>query len=97
MAMATSQANGKSKSHLTLWILAAILLAIVFSLWRPAAAENLHAGGEIFLRLLKMMVVPLVVTSVMSGILGMGDVRRLGKQGCLTFASLPQYWPSLSA
>ena len=28
--MATSQANGKSKSHLTLWILAAILLAIVF-------------------------------------------------------------------
>ena len=49
MAMATSQANGKSKSHLTLWILAAILLAIAFSLWRPAAAENLHAGGEIFL------------------------------------------------
>lgn len=86
MAMATSQANGKSKSHLTLWILAAILLAIVFSLWRPTAAENLHAGGEIFLRLLKMMVVPLVVTSVMSGILGMGDVRKLGKPGGLTLA-----------
>ena len=38
-------------------------------------------GGEIFLRLLKMMVVPLVVTSVMSGILGMGDIRKLGRPG----------------
>ena len=28
-----------------------------------------------------MMVVPLVVTSVMSGILGMGDIRKLGKPG----------------
>ena len=28
-----------------------------------------------------MMVVPLVVTSVMSGVLGMGDVRKLGRPG----------------
>jgi Na+/H+-dicarboxylate symporter len=41
-------------------------------------------GGEIFLRLLKMMVVPLVVSSVMSGILGMGDIRKLGRPGLLT-------------
>lgn len=41
-------------------------------------------GGEIFLRLLKMVVVPLVVSSVMSGILGMGDVRKLGLPGLAT-------------
>jgi Na+/H+-dicarboxylate symporter len=41
-------------------------------------------GGEIFLRLLKMMVVPLVLFSVMSGILGMGDVRKLGRPGAWT-------------
>jgi len=41
----------------------------------------LKLGGEVFLRVLKMLVVPLVVSSVMSGILGMGDVRKLGKPG----------------
>lgn len=41
-------------------------------------------GGEIFLNVLKMLVVPLVVTSVMSGVLGMGDVRKLGKPGGAT-------------
>ena len=34
-----------------------------------------------FLNLLMMMVVPLVMMSVMSGILGLGDVRKLGKPG----------------
>ena len=38
-------------------------------------------GGEIFLSLLQMVVVPLVMASVMSGILGMGDVRKLGRPG----------------
>lgn len=41
----------------------------------------LKLGGEIFLRVLKMMVVPLVVASVMSGIFGLGDVRKLGRPG----------------
>lgn len=41
----------------------------------------LRMGGEIFLRILKMLVVPLVVASVMSGILGLGDIRKLGRPG----------------
>ena len=59
----------------------AIILAIGVALVFPHFGAKLKPGGEIFLRLLKMMVVPLVVTSVMCGILGMGDVRRLGKPG----------------
>ena len=46
--------------------------------------EFISLGGDIFLRLLKMMVVPLVLTSVMSGVLGLGDVRKLGRPGSLT-------------
>jgi len=71
----------KKKSHLTLWICGAIIIAIVFALAIPQLAMKLYVGGEIFLRLLKMMVVPLVVMSVMSGILGLGDVRKLGRPG----------------
>ena len=40
-----------------------------------------EVGGEVFLNLLKMLVVPLVMSSVMSGILGLGNVRKLGKPG----------------
>ena len=66
---------------MTLWILIALLLAVVVALKAPEAAMKFHVGGEVFLNLLKMLVVPLVVTSVMSGIFGMGDVRKLGKPG----------------
>ncbi len=67
--------------RLTVQILIAIILAFAFALTLPHAAAKVHVGGEVFLNLLKMMVVPLVVTSVMSGIFGMGDVRKLGKPG----------------
>lgn len=67
--------------HLTLWICVAIVLAIATALLAPQFAMATEIGGEVFLRMLKMMVVPLVVTSVMCGILGMGDVRKLGKPG----------------
>ena len=46
-----------------------------------ALFEAIGIGGEVFLRALTMLVVPLVVASVMSGILGMGDVRKLGRPG----------------
>ena len=73
----------KKKGHhlTTILICIAIFLAIVLAIFAPKLAMMTHAGGEIFLDLLKMIVVPLVMTSVLSGILGMGDVRKLGKPG----------------
>jgi Na+/H+-dicarboxylate symporter len=80
--MAASSNFPKPKNgHLTLWICIAIVAAIIISLFLPRFAMKLHLGGEIFLRLLKMIVVPLVITSVLNGILGLGDVRKLGKPG----------------
>lgn len=54
---------------------------MIFALLAPHAAMKCEIGSTIFLNLLKMLVVPLVISSVMSGILGMGDVRKLGKPG----------------
>ncbi|MCI5116809.1 MAG: dicarboxylate/amino acid:cation symporter, partial [Candidatus Electrothrix sp. LOE1_4_5] len=71
----------KKKSFLTFYILGAIITAIVFALKFPEVAMKFHIGGEVFLKLLKMMVVPLVISSVMSGILGLGDIRKLGRPG----------------
>lgn len=37
--------------------------------------------GDFFLTALKMLIVPLVAASVISGVAGLGDVRRLGRMG----------------
>ena len=67
--------------HHTLYMIGAIVAALLLAWLAPNAALSLSLGGKIFLRLLMMVVVPLVMASVMSGILGLGDVRKLGKPG----------------
>jgi Na+/H+-dicarboxylate symporter len=42
--------------------------------------------GQMFLRLLFMLVIPLVVSGLAVGVAGLGDVRRLGRIGLTTFA-----------
>ncbi len=76
-----SQPTNESNKHLTRWIVIAIVAAILVALIFPHFAMAFDVGGQIFLRLLQMVVVPLVMASVMSGILGMGDVRKLGRPG----------------
>lgn len=68
-------------NSLTYWIAGAIVAAVAMALIVPNVAMHFELGGELFLRALKMIVVPLVFTSVMCGILGLGDVRKLGKPG----------------
>ena len=70
-------------SRLSVYIAAAIVAAIALAFAAPSFAMRFTIGGEIFLNLLTMMVVPLVVASVMSGIIGLGDVRKLGRPGGL--------------
>lgn len=65
----------------TVLMIGAIVAALLLAWLAPSWAMSLKTGGEIFLRLLMMVVVPLVMASVMSGILGLGDVRKLGRPG----------------
>ncbi len=37
--------------------------------------------GTLFLKSLKMIVIPLVVSSLLAGIIGLGDIRKLGRMG----------------
>jgi Na+/H+-dicarboxylate symporter len=41
----------------------------------------IHGIKEIFLKLLKMIVIPLVFASLVSGIVGLGNIRKLGRMG----------------
>lgn len=45
-----------------------------------------HVVGTLFINALKMLVVPLVLFSLIPGIIGIGDIRLLGRIGGKTFA-----------
>ncbi|MDY0297973.1 MAG: dicarboxylate/amino acid:cation symporter [Acidobacteriota bacterium] len=47
---------------------------------------GITAMGTIFIRLLRMVIVPLIFTSIVTGVAGVGDSRRLGRLGSKTFA-----------
>jgi Na+/H+-dicarboxylate symporter len=53
--------------------------------WPRLAADIGEQLGTLFLRLLQMVVVPLIVSSLVTGVTGMGSVERLGKLGGRTF------------
>lgn len=79
--MSYENASGNSGKKHTLLMIGAIVASLLVAWIAPAFAVSLKVGGEVFLRLLMMVVVPLVMASVMSGILGLGDVRKLGRPG----------------
>lgn len=71
---------------IALWkrILAALLLGVAAGLLFGEAMLALAWIGELFLRLIRMLVVPLVLAVVVSGLAGLGDPRRLGSIGIRT-------------
>lgn len=75
----------KIKLSLTTQIAAALVLAIITGVLLQGhssfANEFIKPFGTIFLNLLKFIVVPLVLFSIMSGILSMNDMSKLGKLG----------------
>ena len=61
------QDESKGGGHHTLFMIGAIVLALLVAWLAPGFAMNLKLGGQVFLRLLMMVVVPLGMASVMSG------------------------------
>ena len=70
------------------WILVGIVLGIAAALAGVAVfGEAMTAFdwmGDLFLKALKMIIVPLIMASMIVGITGLGDVRKLGRMGGFT-------------
>jgi DAACS family dicarboxylate/amino acid:cation (Na+ or H+) symporter len=52
----------------------------------PLLTYVMEPLGQIFLRLLFMVVIPLVFSSLTLGVAGLGDLKKLGRMGLKTFA-----------
>ncbi len=75
----------KNSNFLLYLMLAGIASGVVCGWVFGTEMEVVAWMGEIFLSLLKMLVVPLIISSMIVGIAGLGDVRKVGKTGAITF------------
>ena len=83
--MASSKPRWFHKLHnqVLLSMLCGLLLAAVFG---QDAVRWTGWMGTIFIRLLRMVIVPLIFTSIVSGVASVGGGARLGRLGLKTFA-----------
>ncbi len=71
---------------IALWkrIVGAMVLGVIAgSLWGPGA-ESILWMGDLFIRLIRMLIVPIVFLTVISGVASMGDPAKLGSVGVKT-------------
>ena len=73
-------------AQLHVQILAAMVLGVVLgTVGGETAANALGWMGTIFVRLLKMVIVPLILSSIVSGVTSVGSGKSLGRLGAKTF------------
>jgi len=65
-------------------IFAALILGVVFGHFYPETAVKMKVFAMIFLRMVKMIIAPLLFATLVKGLAGHGDVKKLGKIGLKT-------------
>ena len=67
--------------HLYFWVLLAILAGGVLGYVNPGAAVRLKPLGDGFIALVKMLIGPIIFCTVVLGIAGAGDMKKVGRVG----------------
>ena len=73
-------------------VIIGLLLGIVYAWmsiqfgWNEFTLNWIQPFGEIFINILKLIAVPLVLFSIISGVASLGDMRKLGRMGIKTLA-----------
>src|SRR5271169_6811426 len=69
--------------YASLWVQVsfAILLAVIFGIYRPAYGVAMKPLGDAFIRLITMIITVMIFCTVVTGIAGMRDLRKVGRVG----------------
>jgi proton glutamate symport protein len=65
-------------------ILIALVLAVLYGIYLKDHVYLVEWMGEVFLRALKMIIIPLVLSSIISGVTNIGNAENLGRLGAKT-------------
>jgi proton glutamate symport protein len=69
------------KRSLTTWILVSMVAGAEFGYDVPSVAKNLQVFSDIFLRLIKTIIAPLLFSTLVVGIAGHSDIKQIGRMG----------------
>lgn len=69
------------RRSLTPWIFWAMLAGVEVGLDAPKIAVELRVLSDVFLRLIKTIVAPLILATLITGIAGHGDLKGVGRMG----------------
>ncbi|MEM1505014.1 dicarboxylate/amino acid:cation symporter [Domibacillus sp. 8LH] len=71
----------KVLNNLTVRVIIGILLGIAVGLAFPAFGEQLKVLADIFIKMIKMVIAPIIFLTVVIGIGSMGDLKKVGRIG----------------
>ncbi|NOU73940.1 C4-dicarboxylate transporter DctA [Paenibacillus sp. LMG 31458] len=71
----------KLRKNLTLQVLLAIVLGIAVGQFFPHQGESLKVLSDVFVKMIKMVIAPIVFFTIVIGISGMGDMKKVGRIG----------------
>jgi proton glutamate symport protein len=78
LLLAYAGLRGRSLTH---WIFVAMLVGFELGIDRPEFAVHLRVLGDIFLRLIKVIVAPLILGTLVTGIAAHGNLKKVGRIG----------------
>jgi aerobic C4-dicarboxylate transport protein len=67
--------------NLTVQVVIAIILGVIVGYLFPKFGAELKVLADVFVKLIKMIIPPIVFFTVVTGIAGMGDMKKVGKIG----------------
>jgi len=78
-----SPAPKKKPFYLTLWgqVLIGVALAIIYGYFKPASAIKMKPLGDGFIRLITMVITVIIFCTVVTGIAGMENLKKVGRIG----------------
>jgi aerobic C4-dicarboxylate transport protein len=82
--------NAKSKAYkvffsivtnLTFWVLIAILIGVFVGHYYPDNGVQMKVVGDGFISIIKVFIIPIIFLTIVLGIGGMGDLKKVGRIG----------------
>ena len=71
--------------HLYVQVLVAIMLGVALGHFRPDWGEQMKPLGDGFIKLIKLLIAPIIFLTIVTGIAGMGDLKKIGRVGLKAF------------
>ncbi|MGC4039732.1 MAG: cation:dicarboxylase symporter family transporter [Flavobacterium sp.] len=71
----------KVTTNLTFWVLIAIACGILLGHYQPENGQKMEIIGKRFIDLVKLFIGPIIFLTIVLGIAGMGDLKKVGRIG----------------